>query len=103
MFAGFQVHGLLRKPRNGAAFYIQKAGNPAMGFANVVRREKTPTGDLIHAVLQGSGTSFNFHSKDKASWPDAKPVPGVKVYKVKATRKAKRVAPTQKIAKSKKK
>ena len=87
MFTGFQVHGLLRKPRNGAAFYIQQTGNAAQGWANVVRREKTPTGDLIHAALQGSGTEFSFHSKDKASWPDAKPVVRVKVFRSKSKKK----------------
>jgi hypothetical protein len=83
MFTGFQVHGLLRKPRNGAPFYIQIAGNPMKGWASVLRREKTPTGDLIHARLMVSGTEFCFHSKDKQSWPDAAPKRGVKIYKSK--------------------
>ena len=83
MFANFTVFGLLRKPRNGTPFYIQTPGNPMKGWATVVARTKTPTGDEIRARLQVSGTEFSFHSKDKTAWPDAKPTPGVKVYRVK--------------------
>jgi hypothetical protein len=84
MLTNFIVYGLLRKPRNGTPFYIQTPGNPMKGWATVLRREKTPTGDAISAKLQVSGLEFSFHAKDKTAWPDAKPERGVKVYRVKA-------------------
>lgn len=63
------VLDLPRKSRNGTRFTFKREGNYAVGYATVL---KTTKDGLVTASVDGLMEQIQFHTSDKAVWPNAK-------------------------------